>query len=492
MRSRLARRRKRAAIETPELPVPNRHGRSVFTGDLGQFGLVDIAQTMMMSRKSGLLTVRSGNRVGYIYFQDGQVVYVMDDKFLQGLQAALQVFLWKEGTFEFDFEKAAPERNVTVSTENLLFEVARQIDEAQKGSRRRKRAGTMSRNLQDRHMDQIREVFAQIAERVMPEIKGGGRIAPRGSSVETWLKRLTPQTGDSLFLIPGLKPKLKKGGGVTNLDGPRVDPESIERFVKKALDRSLQDQLRTEHLVELLVEVGQAAPARLQVSGEGAKKMIVAHLLHRVPDLFAKLPEPPRFAADLQHLERGVILVAGGPSAGKSRVIASLIRMRAETRGSLVFLLSRSREFLFENTTGLVLQRQQPKGSVELTDTLRVCLGQSPDLIALDGLQGPAVVEPVIRAASTGTGILGSLEADSAQDALRSLAEFAERKKDKISRKLFRDNLRGLLFLERVAPVEGTKGFRAHYYLPGEAPGEGSIDAGFADASLSVAEVVDF
>ena len=489
MRGKLVRRRKKMPeAEPPPAPLERARNRSVFTGDLGQFGLVDIAQTMMSGRKTGLLTVRSGSRVGYIYFREGQVVYVMDDRFSQGLQAALQVFLWREGTFEFDFEKDTPGENITLSTENLLFEVARQLDEVQrtdKGVVRSKRS--TARSLQDRHMEQIREAFAEIAQKVMPEIRGGGRIAPRGSSVETWLKRLTPKTGDSIFLIPGLKPKLKKGNAVTNLDGPRVDPQSIERFVRAALDRQQQETLRRERSVEVLVEVGQAAPARLQISGEGSQKMVVAHLLHKVPDLFANLDEEPAFLEEVEGLDRGLVLIAGGPSTGKSRLLASLIRRRAETRGSLVFLLSRSRESIFENTTGLVLQRQQPKGSAEFAETLRICLTQSPDLIALDGLSGPGVMEAAIRAASTGVGIAGCVEADSAQEALQQATDFMERKKDTVSRKLFRDHFRSILFLERTAPSDDESlGVRVHHYRRCESGAEKVIDQGIPGTSFGL------
>ena len=485
-------RKKKQVTPTPEI-APRLAGRSVFTGDLGQFGLVDIAQTMMMSRKTGLLTVRSGNRIGYIYFQDGQVVYVMDDQFLQGLQAALQVFVWREGTFEFDFDKPPPGENITVTTENLLFEVARQLDEVQKNPRQARGRGAMSRNLQDRHMDQIREMFAEIAKKVMPEIKGGGRIAPRGSSVETWLKRLTPKTGDSIFLIPGLKPKLKMGETVTNLDGPRVDPASIDRFIGVALDKAQQESLRAERQIEIMIEVGAAAPARLQISGEGAKKMIAAHLLHRVPDMFSARGEAPDFAEDVRMLDQGFLLVAGGPSSGKSRILASLMRARAETRGSLVFLLSRTREFIFENTTGLVLQRQQPKGSADFAETLRVCLGQRPDLVALDGLTGPGVMESVVRAASTGVGLVGCIEADTPQEALDHASEFLERKRDAVNRKLFRDNFRGVLFLERTqAPDDDSIGVRVRYFKPGEGePGVQRLEQTSTGLSFIPASVYD-
>jgi len=469
--------------ETEETTAPRAAGgRSVFAGDLAEFGLVDIAQTMMMGRKSGCLTVRRGKHVGYFYFLDGEIVYVIDDQFLQGLQAALQIFCWQEGSFEFDFSKAPPGTNITITTESLLFEVARQLDEMQAQAQtraakparkmRRPRGGTTSQNLQDRHMEKIRDLFAQIAERVRPEVQGGGRIAPRGSSVETWLKRLTPQTGDAIFLIPGLTPKLKSGGNVQNLDGPKVDPDSIERFVRTVLDRSQLETLRSERSVELLVEVGEAAPARLVVSGEGQKKMIVAHLLHKVADLFANAAEPSPFLKDIVDLGTGLVLIGGGPSSGKSRLLSSLIRHRAEARGSLIFLLSRIREFLFDNSNGLILQKSLPKGSVDFSDTLRVCLAQNPDLVALDGLGGPGVMEPVFRAASTGRAILGTIEADTPQEAVDFAGDFLERKRDTIASKLFHENLKGILFVERTDEIgEERLGFRIRYFLPNP-PGE--------------------
>ena len=98
MRGRLARSKKDAP---PTAPSPRQSraapGSAVFLGDLSQFGLVDNAQTMMTGRKTGLLTVRTGRRAGYVHFLDGQIAYVMADQFPKGPPARLPDFPLKSG-----------------------------------------------------------------------------------------------------------------------------------------------------------------------------------------------------------------------------------------------------------------------------------------------------------------------------------------------------------------------------------------------------------
>src|SRR5262245_37621099 len=100
-------------------------------GDLSHFGLFDLAQSLSHGRKTGLLTVTSSEgRCGYLYFDNGEIVHAIDYSHLQGPRAAAQLFLWTEGSFEFDSTRHTVERTIRGGTEALLLEVARLIDEA--------------------------------------------------------------------------------------------------------------------------------------------------------------------------------------------------------------------------------------------------------------------------------------------------------------------------------------------------------------------------
>ncbi|MEM9195242.1 MAG: DUF4388 domain-containing protein, partial [Myxococcota bacterium] len=108
--------------------LKQRADRTRFTGSLSDMGLVDLLQTIDISRKSGVLYLTSGNRRGAVYFQDGQI-YDAEVSALRGEQALYRFLIWSEGSFEVVFRSVRRERRIQMSTQGLLMEGMRRVDE---------------------------------------------------------------------------------------------------------------------------------------------------------------------------------------------------------------------------------------------------------------------------------------------------------------------------------------------------------------------------
>jgi hypothetical protein len=90
---------------------------------------IDLFQTMEMGRKSGALTFTRDGQKCVIYFQDGQVVHAQSGA-VRGEEAVYQVLGWPNGNFAIDFQQTCTENTVTRSTQGLLMEGLRLLDEA--------------------------------------------------------------------------------------------------------------------------------------------------------------------------------------------------------------------------------------------------------------------------------------------------------------------------------------------------------------------------
>jgi DNA-binding response OmpR family regulator len=99
-----------------------------FTGSLTDMGLVDLLQTIDISRKSGVLYLTSGSDRGAIFFRDGHVVDA-EVNHLKSEPALYRFLIWNEGSFEVDFRDVRREASVTTSTQGLLMEGMRRVDE---------------------------------------------------------------------------------------------------------------------------------------------------------------------------------------------------------------------------------------------------------------------------------------------------------------------------------------------------------------------------
>lgn len=118
-------RRQREGIERKSVS----EAKTRFSGSLGDMGLVDLLQTIDISRKSGVLHLSQPGRRGAIHFVEGTIRHAHVSK-LVGEAAVYRFLVWNEGDFDVEFGKTIIEKpTVSMSTQGLLMEGMRRVDE---------------------------------------------------------------------------------------------------------------------------------------------------------------------------------------------------------------------------------------------------------------------------------------------------------------------------------------------------------------------------
>jgi len=102
--------------------------RTRLSGSLEDMGVVDLLQTFEISRKSGILRIHAGRREVRVYFRDGKVVDAELGR-LRGEEAVYRALILTEGTFEVEFRPVANEDIIPTTTQGLLMEGMRRVDE---------------------------------------------------------------------------------------------------------------------------------------------------------------------------------------------------------------------------------------------------------------------------------------------------------------------------------------------------------------------------
>jgi CheY-like chemotaxis protein len=104
-----------------------RESKGGFAGDLSDMGVVDLVQTFEVGRKTGQVNIE-GEHSGAIYFRDGRVVDAELGK-LVGENAFYRILNTFEGKFDVHFEAVERADRIEVSTQGLLLEGMRRLDE---------------------------------------------------------------------------------------------------------------------------------------------------------------------------------------------------------------------------------------------------------------------------------------------------------------------------------------------------------------------------
>ena len=120
------------AARAPEAP------EGAVTGNLRDMSLVDIAQVLDLGRKTAAIQVASGTASdageaagsgrGALYFKDGAPVHAQYGDAV-GPQALLALIALVEGRFEIVLGASAPRRTLEGSTQEVLLDAVRRLDE---------------------------------------------------------------------------------------------------------------------------------------------------------------------------------------------------------------------------------------------------------------------------------------------------------------------------------------------------------------------------
>ncbi len=106
-----------------------RDQRTRFAGRLSDMGVVDLIQTIEVSRKSGLIHIQADDgRHAELYFRDGKVIDA-EAGALAGEDAVYRLLTWSDGEFEVVFRNVRRKDVIMISSQALLMEGMRRLDE---------------------------------------------------------------------------------------------------------------------------------------------------------------------------------------------------------------------------------------------------------------------------------------------------------------------------------------------------------------------------
>lgn len=104
-------------------------GESIVRGNLQQMNTMDLFQSLELGHKTCRLSLSNNGERCDMYFNDGQINHAVYGS-IRGDEAVYKVLAWTDGHFEIDFSGSSAEQTTTRSTQGLLMEGLRLLDEA--------------------------------------------------------------------------------------------------------------------------------------------------------------------------------------------------------------------------------------------------------------------------------------------------------------------------------------------------------------------------
>lgn len=273
------------------------------------------------------------------------------------------------------------------------------------------------------------------------------------------LAAMSQAGGSDLFIANDFPPSMKANGQMQPLTSQKLTGD-----VTRALAHALMNQRqRDEFAKELECNFAMVLPgvSRFRVNAYVQQQhvgMVIRTIAAEIPS-FEKLDLPP-VLKDVIMNKRGLVLVVGGTGSGKSTTLAALIDHRNSSSGGHIITVEDPVEYVHTSKKSLVSHREVGVDTHSWHHALKNTLRQAPDVILIGEIRDPETMEHAIAFAETGHLCLGTLHANSANQAIdRIINFFPEERRNQLLMDLSA-NLRSIVS-QRLVRTEDGKGRKA-------------------------------
>lgn len=270
------------------------------------------------------------------------------------------------------------------------------------------------------------------------------------------LTMMVQKKGSDLFITAGFPPAIKVDGRVTPATTQVLTAQHTLELTRAIMnDRQAAD---FEAHKECNFAINPTGIGRFRVNAfvqQGRTGLVLRTINTKIPN-FEELTLPP-VLRDVAMTKRGLVLFVGGTGSGKSTSLAAMVGYRNENSYGHIITVEDPVEFVHEHKNCIVTQREVGVDTEDWETALKNTLRQAPDVILIGEIRERETMEHAIAFAETGHLCLGTLHANSTNQAMdRVINFFPEEKRDQLLMDLSL-NVRCLVS-QRLIPKRDGKG----------------------------------
>jgi twitching motility protein PilU len=270
------------------------------------------------------------------------------------------------------------------------------------------------------------------------------------------LRLMVQKKGSDLFITGGFPPAIKIDGKMTPVSNQQLTPQHTVELARSIMnDRQASEFEATK---ECNFAISPTGIGRFRVNAfvqQGRVGVVCRTINTAIP----KLEELglPIVLKDVAMTKRGLVLFVGGTGSGKSTSLAAMIGYRNENSYGHIITIEDPVEYVHEHRNCVITQREVGVDTESWEAALKNTLRQAPDVILIGEIRDRDTMEHAIAFAETGHLAMGTLHANSTNQALdRIINFFPEERRQQLLMDLSL-NLRGVVS-QRLIPLRDGKG----------------------------------
>lgn len=270
------------------------------------------------------------------------------------------------------------------------------------------------------------------------------------------LRLMLSKKASDLFITAGFPPAFKIDGKMTPVSQQSLTAQHTEMLAKAIMNEKQAGEFEISQ--ECNFAINPAGIGRFRVNAFVQQQrvgMVLRTITTKIPE-FDDLALP-QVLKEVVMSKRGLVIFVGGTGSGKSTSMAALIGHRNKNSYGHIITIEDPVEYVHEHINCVITQREVGVDTESWEAALKNTLRQAPDVILIGEIRDRETMEHAIAFAETGHLCMGTLHANSANQALdRIINFFPEERRAQLLMDLSL-NLRSLV-AQRLIPAKDSKG----------------------------------
>ena len=270
------------------------------------------------------------------------------------------------------------------------------------------------------------------------------------------LRLMLSKKASDLFITVGYPPAMKIDGKMMPISQQQLSAQHTVELVRAIMNDKQTGEFEASKECNFAIHpqgIGRfRVNAFIQQQRAGAVIRTITTQIPKFDDL--KLPQVLK---DVVMSKRGLVIFVGGTGSGKSTSLAALIGHRNQNSYGHIITIEDPVEYVHEHINCIITQREVGVDTDSWEAALKNTLRQAPDVILIGEIRDRETMEHAIAFAETGHLCMGTLHANSANQALdRIINFFPEERRAQLLMDLSL-NMRALI-AQRLIPKKEGKG----------------------------------
>ena len=270
------------------------------------------------------------------------------------------------------------------------------------------------------------------------------------------LSNMVSRKGSDLFITSGFPPAIKVDGKMTPVTNQALTQQHTLELARAIMNDKQAAEFEASK--ECNFAINPANIGRFRVNAfvqQGRVGLVLRTINTSIPELDdLKLPQVLK---EVAMTKRGLVLFVGGTGSGKSTSLAAMIGYRNQNSYGHIITIEDPVEYVHEHRNCVITQREVGVDTDSWEAALKNTLRQAPDVILIGEIRDREVMEHAIAFAETGHLAMGTLHANSANQALdRIINFFPEERRPQLLMDLSL-NLKAIVS-QRLIPLRDSKG----------------------------------